>query len=128
MLIEMLGDVTVDKTPIIRNFRLNIDPKNKKFRCKVEIKDKDKSIPLDLITRSYSFKLDGLNGFKIEIIGCEVPSSINFNLNITYEIFKKKFKLKGLIGNVSIDERFTKLVDLLSFIGNVFKNQLKIKS
>lgn len=126
MLIEMTGDVWVDKTPRFRNFRLNAKPKEKKFRCKIEISDHSEWIPFDLIVQNYSFKLNGLNGIKIETYGFENNSKTYFNLNITFEILKKKFKFEGSIGDVNVDEKIASFDNFTTFISNV-KKQIKTK-
>lgn len=119
MILE-LPEIIVDSNTVVSQFRINLQPKLKKLRCKTCIHTSE-VIPVDVLIQSYSVKLDKLSSVKINLIGIENISSKKFDASISYYFLKKKSKIKGSIGRNDIDKEFDSLGDLVKFIGSNFK-------
>lgn len=113
MLIEFLDTIKVDKAPFAENFRLNIDVKDRKLRCKVTYINNDgEKIPIDLVVYKWALNIQTMNP-GISFNGKELNTGNDFSIVISYDVLKRQVKVTGTIGWSDISMELKSVKDFL---------------
>ena len=121
MIIEFLDTILIDKSPVADNLRLNIKPETRQLRLKLNWLNQDRNIPIDLVIYNWSPYIDKLK-FNLSIDGKELTSNKSFIVDLSYDIFKRRIKVKGNIGEEDVKYTASNIKDLLEItIATVIK-------
>jgi len=112
MLIEFLHQVTVDKTPLIENIRLNIQPMSHQLRLKAVYLNGEIKTPVDIVVFNWTPKLDKLS-LAISIYGKELTTGTEFHCKLSYDVFRQQLKLTGNIAGKNMKIIIASMKDFL---------------
>lgn len=115
MLIEFpKGAIKINGDDRIKDFRINA-VKNQ-FRMKFSVLKEAEEIPFDIVAYDVSKKIDGL-GIGFHVAGVEQEHSKPFDLNLSYKITGKPWRLNGNFNGKEVTgvcDTFVEIVEVIA--------------
>ena len=106
MIIELPpGNVVIDKTPYISNFKINI-AKNHQLRIRFNAIKGERVIPFDIVIFRWDLILPSLGKLAqvgIKVNGKEMHSNKDIKVSISIHLVSKQFTMAGTINNLPAD-------------------------
>ena len=120
MLLECLhgAPLTVDGSPILDNIRLNLAG-NHQLRFKAIYVADGNNIPIDIVVLNYTSPKISLNSISMIVTGVERNKSSRFNLNISFNFFKKKCHINGIFLDKNIDMECDNFLEIIKIFKEV---------
>lgn len=118
MLIEVLKEpILINGVPSIKDIRLNVIDNQNQFRLKSTYIAEDKEdVHVDIVVYNWTIpKLDKL-ALSISIDGKEMLRNIKFELKISYDFFKRRWRAKGNFGNNVVNKDLESFMDIIMII------------
>lgn len=116
MILEIKEPIKVDGDDIIKNLRLNIKPKDHQFRLKLIYLSSGTERPLDLVVYKWTNpKLDKV-GLSIDATGEELSKKISIQFRLSYDFFRKSWKVKGNIGIRNVDRELSSVISIITIM------------
>lgn len=123
MLLECLNGqpITVNKSPLIDNVRLNIDNENHQARFKMLYVKDDKNIPIDIIVFNYTLPKLAVNngGVSVTLSGIEQNKNVQFKITVTYAFFKKKWVVTGALSGKPINKELNNIFEIIEIFKEI---------
>jgi hypothetical protein len=118
MLLEIDGSrIIIDKNPYIQDLKINIDILQRLLRLKLKYIIPEGLEPVDL-AMSYDIPQVSITSASISIkfTGKELLKNISFQEELSFNLVNKTFHLKGIFGTKNINQKITKISDILEII------------
>lgn len=119
MLLEFLDrPVCIDHVPVMQNFRLNLLPDKHQLRMKAEFLSTDGQDPkpIDIVVYQYTNpKLEKLS-LAISITGEEMQRHMQFQVKLSFDFLKRKWKLIGSVGRTQVNREMSSAIEILQVI------------
>lgn len=119
MLLEFLEKpVMIDRKPVMQNFRLNLEHARRGLRMKAEFIDPNggRPVPVDIAVYKYSdVGLERLS-LAISLNGEEMLRKLKFDLKLSFDFFKRRWKLKGTFGQMPINREMDSIAQIFIVI------------
>ena len=112
MLIEFPQAISVDKNPLVKDIRLNVQAEKHQLRLKAEYIHGELVTPVDLVVFRWTPKLDKLS-LSILIDGKELTTQTDFLIKLSYDVIRNNLKLSGNIAGKEIKKNLTSIQDFL---------------
>jgi hypothetical protein len=104
--------------PTIQNIMLDTKPEEKLLRLRLEIVSQERKDPVDL-TLHYAKPKIYFPVVSLPIEGQELLRRLCFNLELSFNLLKSRFNVKGTIGNKKLDRPLDNISEVLVILKSV---------
>lgn len=125
MLLQALGKpILLDGRPFMKDFQLNLDPFQRRFRMKSIFLNQTGIGPpqtsVDIVVYNYSnIKLDRFSSLEITIDGVEQERNIKFLATLSFNFIKRRWKLSGNWNGWPVERSFHSIMEIIPIVGEL---------